>query len=413
MLALSRPQVRALAFAALAALALSFPRPAAAEGSPRIFRPLTADPREDQSRWRQAYYTEDWRYGTDITDSTSHGGWDRNRTGKRWDISGGETLRWKPLRSLLGWRGPWVRYQLGVPVGTYALFDRTASEINVDYQFGGSLDALWRGTWDDTTGLTGWSRTVITSRTILFHRSSHLGDEYLTHSAFGRNTGDAPGVPPVMDHPPVKRFDLSFEALRQVVSAEFAHAVPLAPGSTWRAYGGVELRIVEPHWLPLGGLRPRQMTSPVWQLGAEWRSAGASAASGATTFTNVLDWATRTHDYGGEWIAAIDLALAKPFDFEDADNPAGGGEVWTPRLWTAAPYGHEARHYAGTWHGMIGIALSPHHARDTHAGGRFVAPEAVVALEWQRGYATEGQLIDQPLRYRPRGYILPTVTLHF
>jgi hypothetical protein len=306
-----------------------------------------------------------------------------------------------------------VRYQLGLPMGMFARFDQTASEINVDYQFGGSLDVLWRGTWSDDAGLADWTRTVITSRTILFHRSSHLGDEYLTHSWFGRNTGFAPGVPPVMTVPPVKRFDLSYEGLRHVVSVECARGVPLAPASTWRAYGGAELRIVEPAWLPIGGLRPSQMRSPVWQLGAEWRSAGGRAQSGATTFANVLNWATRTHDYGGEWIAAVDLALAKPFDFADADNPAGGGEVWTPKLWTAAPYGHEFRRYAGTWHGMLGVALSPRHLRDRSLGGRFLAPEAVVALEWQRGYATEGQLIDQRLRYRPRGYILPTVTLHF
>jgi hypothetical protein len=401
------------ALAALLSLALLLPAASFADGSPRIFRPLTADPRENQSRWRQAHYTEDWRYGTDITDSTSRGGWDRGREGKRWDVGGGETLRWRPLRSLLGWRGPWTRYQLGLPVGVSALFDQTASEINVDYQFGVSLDALWRGDWSDETGLMDWSRTVVTSRTVVFHRSSHLGDEYLTHSWFGRNTGWAPGVPPVMTHPPVKRFDLSYEAFRQVVSLEFAQPLPLAPASTWRAYGGVELKIVEPSWLPVGGLRPSQMTSPVWQLGGEWRSGGAHADAGTTPFTSVLNWATRTHDYGGEWIVAADLALAKPFDFADADNPAGGGEAWTPLLWTAAPYGHEFRHYAGTWHGMAGIALSPRRLRDTRGAGRFVAPEAVIALEWQRGYATEGQLVDQRLRYRPRGYVLPTVTLHF
>jgi hypothetical protein len=388
------------------------PVPAAnAQGAPRIFRPLVADPRECQSRWRQAHYTEDWRWGTDITDSTSVGGWERGREGKRWDVSGGETLRWKPLRSLAGWRGPWTRYQLGVPVGVFALFDGTASEINVDYLFGGSLDMLWRGDWTDSAGIAGWSRTVVTSRTILFHRSSHLGDEYLTHSWFGRNTGYTIAVPPVMTHPPVKRLDLSYEALRQVVSAEFAPALPR--GSTFRAYGGAEWRIVEPSWLPIGGLRPRQMTSAVWQLGAEWRGAGARPEGGRTAFASLLDRLTRTHDYGGEWFAAVDLALARPFDFTNADNPAGTGEVWTPRLWTDAPYGREFRRYAGTWHGMVGVAIAPRRLRAASAGGQAVGPEAIVALEWQAGYATEGQLIDQRLRYRPRGRILPSVTLHF
>src|SRR5204862_4945259 len=46
-----------------------------------VFRPLIADPRESLSRWRFVGYTEDWRYGTDITDSTSRGGVERDRRG--------------------------------------------------------------------------------------------------------------------------------------------------------------------------------------------------------------------------------------------------------------------------------------------------------------------------------------------
>ncbi len=407
---LPRPFVRR-ALAALA-LATALVPPALAGPAPRIFRPLTADPRENQSRWRQAHYTEDWRYGTDITDSTSRGGWERDREGKRWDVAGGETLRWRALRSLLGWRGPWVRYQLGIPVSVFALFDGTASEVNVDYQFGGSLDVLWRGDWSDEQGLGDFSRTVVTSRTVLFHRSSHLGDEYLANSWFGRNRGWAEGATPVMLHPPVKRFDLSYEALRNVVSVE--HALPgrALAGQTLRAYGGVELRIVEPSWLPIGGLRPSQMTSPVWQVGGEWRSSGARADVGHTPLDRVVGWFMRTPEYGGEWFGAVDLALAKPFDFAAGDDPTGAGEVWTPRLWTDARYGHEFRHYAGTWHAMAGVTVTPRRLRGGPDGQR-LAPEAVVALEWQRGYATEGQLIDQRLRYRPRGYILPTVTIHF
>ena len=152
--------------------------------APRIFRPLSADPREAQSRWRQAHYTEDWRFGTDITDSTSRGGWDRGRQGKRWDVSGGETLRWKPLRTMFGWQGPWRRYQLGIPVGVFALFDGSASLIDADYQFGASFDALWRGEWNDDAGIVG-PGAVMTTRTVLLHRSSHMGDEYLTHRGSG------------------------------------------------------------------------------------------------------------------------------------------------------------------------------------------------------------------------------------
>ena len=143
----------AAALAALLALAAPGGAPAAEaarRASSGRSRPIRAS---SQSRWRQAHYTEDWRWGTDITDSTSRGGWDRGREGKRWDISGGETLRWKPLRRLLGWRGPWQRYQLGIPVGATRCSTAPRRAINADYQFGGSLDLLWRGRWDDASGI--------------------------------------------------------------------------------------------------------------------------------------------------------------------------------------------------------------------------------------------------------------------
>ena len=65
-----------------------------------VFRPLIADPRESLSRWRFVGYTEDWRYGTDITDSTSRGGVERDRRGLIWEVAGGNRFRWPPLRRL-------------------------------------------------------------------------------------------------------------------------------------------------------------------------------------------------------------------------------------------------------------------------------------------------------------------------
>ena len=40
-------------------------------------------------------------------------------------------------------------------------------------------------------------------------------------------------------------------------------------------------------------------------------------------------------------------------------------------------------------------------------------PELVVALDWYDGYTPDGQLQDQRLRYRPRAYFVPSVTMHF
>src|SRR5204863_4601614 len=85
------PLARRSAGAAILCAVLAF---RSAGGEPRLFRPLTADPRESQSRWRMVDYTEDWRYGTDVTDSTSRGGVVQDRTGVAWEVSGGETFRW-------------------------------------------------------------------------------------------------------------------------------------------------------------------------------------------------------------------------------------------------------------------------------------------------------------------------------
>src|SRR5262245_61850718 len=74
-------------------------------GGVRLFRPLTADPRENQTRWRMGEFTEDWRFGTDVTDSTSQGGYENSRTGVAWEVSAGEVFRWQPLKKFLGWQG--------------------------------------------------------------------------------------------------------------------------------------------------------------------------------------------------------------------------------------------------------------------------------------------------------------------
>src|SRR5262249_25249420 len=112
-----------------------------------LFRPLLADPRENQFRMKWVHSVEDWRFGTDVTDSLSRGGTQR-RTGTTWDVGFGETFRADPWRNFLRHRF-WKRYQIGVPAGVFANFDRAGAELtNADYQFGLSDDILFRGDLD-------------------------------------------------------------------------------------------------------------------------------------------------------------------------------------------------------------------------------------------------------------------------
>src|SRR5206468_3526817 len=130
--------------------------------------------------------------------------------------------------------------------------DGSGSLLDTDYQFGGSLDVLWQGDYAPEQGIMSFARSAVTSRLTLYHRSSHLGDEYLAFGRFGRNQeGYAPGGLP-FDRPPVKRVDLSYEAVSLVVSLERSNGRSPA---TLRAYGGGELKVDMP-W-GIGGLVPR------------------------------------------------------------------------------------------------------------------------------------------------------------
>ena len=68
----------------------------------------------------------------------------------------------RPVERLLGWRGPWVRYQLGATGGMFADFDATGSLLSTDFQFGGRLDVLWTGPFDEARGITSFDRPVVT-----------------------------------------------------------------------------------------------------------------------------------------------------------------------------------------------------------------------------------------------------------
>ena len=234
-----------------------------------LFRPLLADPRENVFRTKHVRYTEDWRYGTDITDSTSTGGVVRDRTGVYWDVGIGETYRLRPSKRIFGREGwPWIRYQLGLPIGVFANLDRWGGElINTDYQFGGSIDLLWTGEYDDRLGIRSFDRPVVTSRSMIYHRSTHLGDEYLSFGRFGRNQDEHPDESALFEHPPVKRVDLRYEAFRSILSAEWAPSFWNAGRSTIRGYAGGEIKF------PISAIVPENFTSPIGELGLEIRSA--------------------------------------------------------------------------------------------------------------------------------------------
>src|SRR5262245_13184883 len=147
---------------ALAALALWLTASPTAAQNVRLFRPLTADPRECQSRWRMSHGTEDWRYGTDVTDSTSQGGVVEDREKLNWEAAAAQVFLWKPLERVGTWRGPWVCYQVGIPAGVFSRFDGAGILVNTDYQWGGSVDVLWTGAFDRERGVTDYRQSVVT-----------------------------------------------------------------------------------------------------------------------------------------------------------------------------------------------------------------------------------------------------------
>ena len=404
-----RPIVLVLALQLLGIATASRPVEAARawSGAPRLFRPLLADPRENQFRMAFSDYTEQWRYGTDITDSLSRGGYEE-RSETAWDVAIGATVRLDPMKKLLGWGGPWGRYQLGSPAGVFAHFDRGTKElINADYQFGFALDMLWTGGWSDSSGTRGFSTPVVSSRLTIQHRSTHLGDEYLALGDFGSNQEGHPDEPSLFRHPPVKRVDLSYESVRLILSVESSPGFLLNGRSTLRAYGGGELK-----W----AIRPRtpsNFSSPIAQAGLEWRSAGNEIDPHDGWLARGINAPFGRPYFEVEWFVAGDWKLARPYNFAGCDNPGGDEEAWTPHLWTDCRHGEEFDEYAGSWHAMVGLSLAPGAHRRVPDGGQFLSPEMLIALEWYGGYSPNGQFLDQKLRNHPLYGIVPSITIHF
>ncbi len=365
-----------------------------------VFRPLTADPREDQFRLKFVQFTENWRFGTDITDPTSVGGFEE-RTGVSWDVGIGGPLRMDPIATPgRGWLGK--LWQITLPASIHATFDRVGADlVNVDYQFGGGIDVVWRGDCDQEVGVRGLREPLLTTHLAIYHRSTHLGDEYLAQGDFGTNQSGQPAENNLFHHPPVKRVNVSFEALRFIASLEW----PLLAGhdATTRVYGGGELK------LPLArALQPRNFHSPIGQAGVEFRSAGAAERPGAGWPIAWINRIASGNPLVGEWLGGVDVKLARPFNFASCDNPAGDTEVWTPHLWSTCLHGREYA-YAASWHGVVGYSVYLKSRRYLgEPGGGLIAPEFIVGFEFYTGYSPNGQSLDEPLRYWG-----PAVIAHF
>jgi hypothetical protein len=152
------------------------------------------------------------------------------------------------------------------------------------------------------------------------------------------------------------------------------------------------------------------MSSPAFQAGLELRSAGNAAEIPPARWLTPLNRMLGSRPVTAAWFAALDLRWSRPFDFASADNPEGGGEVWTPNLYTPAHHGGEGA-YAGSWHGMAGLSFFHLHRRGASRGGRRTAPEVLLTLDWYRGYSPFGPFQDMRYRSRPRWYVLPSLTL--
>lgn len=386
--------------------------PTAAQGTPRLFRPLLADPRENQFRMKWVRSTENWRYGTDITDSTSQGGY-QTRTGVTWDVGFGETFRAEPWEKILGWQpGLWRRYQVGIPAGVFANFDRGGAVlVNADYQFGLSTDFLLRGKVNKNQEIAGFDQSVWVLRMMGYHRSTHVGDEYLAEGAFGNNQSGFPDSAELFQYPPVKRYNLSFESARIILSGEGAPRWILGGEATLRGYAGFEKKF------KLATHEPSNLHSAIYQAGFEFHSQGNAPRPRPSWF----GWLENRfyppgHGVLTEWVVAGDFKLAKPYEFALADAAEGAsGEAWTPHLWSKGTGGREFESYAGSWHLMIGVATYQISDRDvTRTGARppsYMPPVAILGFEWYSGYSPNGQFLDQRLHYRP--WWAPSLTVHF
>jgi hypothetical protein len=391
---------------AVAVAVLSGGTRAAAAPGLELFRPRMAAPFESLTRLRFQSFEQDYRYGTDVSDSTSVAGVDRDVRGVSFGVAGGRTLRGPAWSHAGTWRTPARAYQLAAPLQVDVGFDRIDAQfINVaDYSYGVALDALWTGDGDTARGIAGFQTPVLTTRVAILHRSSHVSDDYLGRGGFGRNQRGLVEATGLRPRPPIKRAVLSYEVLETVASLEGSPRA-LRDG-TVRVYLGGELK------LGITGLEPRRFRSPAASAGVELRSAGNRGDVSPGALARAVNRGMHSDVLTTAWFAAFDVRLARPFDFASCDNPSGDGEVWTPRLWTNCPCGRELP-YAGSWHALVGLSLFDPGSRDVSRGGSWTRHETVLGLEWYRGYSTRGVFLDDRRRDHPRWYVAPSLTLSF
>jgi hypothetical protein len=368
-----------------------------------IWRPLVADPREAEFKMQWVTFHEDWRYGTNITDPASHGGYVPQQ-GVYWDVAFGGNFHVYAGGADHDTDGRSTLHQVGLMAAVFGDFAKTGAMLtNADYQIGPTADLRWGG--HDPGSVVPNGDACWSMRAMVFHRSTHLGDEYLSQGAFGDNQAGA-DTSGLFLFPPVKRVNLSFQAARLVIGRE----VPLGrtPGrrGVVRAYAGGELKL---RFAQL----PKNFRSPVVQLGLEYYSREGSKTfepSGVARALNVLFAKLKVPAVTGETVAGVDVKLAKPYNFAGGDNPAGGAEVWTPHLFSEVPYGREYRHYAASWHGMAGFRFFGLSRRDALYSG---APSVTLGWQFYSGYSPNGQFLDQRLSYRPALYAMPSISLGF
>lgn len=389
------------ALVVLAALLATAPVAAA---PPLLFRPALADPRESLVHVRVSSFTQDFRYGTDVLDSTSSGGWDRGVRGVSFDVGGGRVFRAPAWERLFGRRGPWRAYQVHVSALVSTNLDRVGDQLVTvaDYQFGGGVEVQWTGDGGARDGVVSFDRPVVTTRTALLHRSSHVGDEYVSQLAFASDLNDAGAPRTVLTAAPVRATTLSYEVLHHLFALEWA---PARGAATVRAYAGGEVKV------GISDRKPWRFKSPAAQLGLEWRSAGNARDPGGDPLTGALNRVLGRQALGLAWFGAVDLRLAKPFNFAGCDNPDGCDEAWIPTLTTRCLAGREFGAWAGTWRGLAGVTLFEPAARRRSGGGRLVVPEAALTLEFSRGYSWHGPFLDSRRRDHPRWYLVPGITL--
>src|SRR5262245_1368544 len=288
-----------------------------------IWRPLIADPREAEFKMQWVTFREDWRFGTDVADSTTHGGYTRQE-GVYWDVSFGNSFHLVASGADHDSTGRSTLSQVGMMAAVFADFAQAGAMLtNADYQVGPTLDLRFGG--HDPHSVVPNGDACWSLRALLFHRSTHLGDEYISQGAFGRNQSSSDSSH-LFRFPPVKRVNLSFQAFRVTIARETPLRRSGPNRSLLRIYGGLELKTRFKRI-------PKDFSSPIYQAGLELYGGEGEKDIEPRGFARMVNGALGWFNLPlitGEALMGVDMKVAKPFAFASVDNPSGYAEVWTP-----------------------------------------------------------------------------------